>query len=170
MCFVVNGWVDRPASTSSYIVMIACRFAATFRGSGGGIQVRPRPMRGRRVTGFPSTRTTGFGLGGSRITVTRATPSSPPHARSKPMASALSRRPRAQGTVGGSGRAAGAFGWSLRPMLGEGVPLSGPIRGQTRPRTGFVCACDLRGFSGRLQDDAVEHAEGGGPRRGGGVG
>jgi hypothetical protein len=37
-------------------------------------------------------------------------------------------------------------------------------------QTGSVCACDLRGFSGRLQDDAVEYAEGGGPRRGGGVG
>ena len=87
--------------------------------------------------------------------------------RSQPMASALSRLPCAQGTVGGSGRSAGAFGWSLRPMLGEGVPLSGPIRGQTRPRP-VPCARAISGaFSGRLQDDAAEYAEGGGPRHGG---
>jgi hypothetical protein len=50
-----------------------------------------------------------------------------------------------RGPFVGSGRSAGAFGWSLRPMLGEGVPLSGPIRGQKRPRPASVCACDLRG-------------------------
>ncbi len=72
-----------------------------------------------------------------------------------------------RGTVGGSGWSAGAFGWSLRPMLREGVALSGPIRGQTRPRP-VPCARAISGaFSGGLQDDAAEYAEGGGPRRGG---
>jgi hypothetical protein len=52
-------------------------------------------------------------------------------------------------------------------MLGEGVPLSGAIRPQTRPRP-VPCARAISGaFSGGLQDDAAEYAEGGGPRRGG---
>jgi hypothetical protein len=52
-----------------------------------------------------------------------------------------------RGTVVGSGWSAGAFGWSLRPMLGEGVPLSGPIRGQTRPPRPVPCARAISGAS-----------------------
>jgi hypothetical protein len=72
-----------------------------------------------------------------------------------------------RGTVVGSGWSAGAFGWSLRPMLGEGVPLSGPIRGQTRPPDRFRVPVRSPGLLRRLQDDAAEYAESGGPRRGG---
>ena len=52
-----------------------------------------------------------------------------------------------RGPFVGSGWSAGSFGWSLRPMLGEGVPLSGPIRGQTRPKP-VPCA---RGISAASQ-------------------
>ena len=52
-------------------------------------------------------------------------------------------------------------------MVSEGAALSGAKRAET-VREQVPCARAISGaFSGRLQDDAAEYAEGGGPRRGG---
>ena len=52
-------------------------------------------------------------------------------------------------------------------MLGEGVPLSGANRSETVPSQ-VPCARAISGaFSGGLQDDTAEYAEGRGPRRAG---
>jgi hypothetical protein len=50
---------------------------------------------------------------------------------------------------------------------GRGSGTERADQGSGASQTGSVCPCDLRGFSGGLQDDAAEYAEGGGPRRGG---